>query len=92
MMIEPKRVLKAMYWVCILGGVMMLRAVCSAETPAPMSAARQAKLAELTGQLRLGSEYFLNRTDTKAYVEKQFEAMRKKRLSAFLATTKLRIQ
>jgi beta-galactosidase len=40
-----------------------------------MSAARQAKLAELTGQLRIGSEYFLNRTDTQAYVEKQFELM-----------------
>jgi hypothetical protein len=75
MMIEPKSVLKPMYWVCILVVAMLSSAVCSAETPSAMSAARQAKLEELTGQLRLGAEYFLNRTDTKAYVEQQFEAM-----------------
>lgn len=74
-MIEPKSVLKPMYWVCMFIVVMLLSAVCSSETPSVMSAARQAKLAELTGQLRLGAEYFLNRTDTQAYVEKQFESM-----------------
>jgi beta-galactosidase len=74
-MIEPKSVLKPMYWVCMLVGVMLLSAVCYAETPTAVSAARQAKLTELTGQLRIGAEYFLNRTDTKVYVEKQFESM-----------------
>lgn len=58
MMIEPKRVLKAMYWICILVAAMMLRAVGSAEAPAPVSAARQAKLAELTGQLRIERNTF----------------------------------
>jgi beta-galactosidase len=55
--------------------VLLFCGMSFAATPAPMSAARQAKLAGLTGQLRIGSEYFLNRTDTKAYVEKQFELM-----------------
>ncbi|MHB1959175.1 MAG: hypothetical protein ACYCO5_09090 [Acidobacteriaceae bacterium] len=40
-----------------------------------MSSARRAKLAELTGQLRIGAEYFLNRTDAEAPVEKQFQEM-----------------
>jgi hypothetical protein len=62
-------------WCCVLTLVLLFGGVSFAATPAPMSAARKAKLAELTGQLRLGSEYFLNRTDTKAYVEQQFEAM-----------------
>lgn len=73
-MVETETVLKPMHWVCILVVVMLSSAACSAETPSAMSAARQAKLAELTGQLRLGAEYFLNRTDAQAYVEQQFEA------------------
>ncbi|MGB8480334.1 MAG: beta-galactosidase [Acidobacteriaceae bacterium] len=60
---------------CLLILVVLFCGEGFAATPASISAARQVKLAELTGQLRLGSEYFLNRTDTKAYVEKQFEAM-----------------
>jgi beta-galactosidase len=60
---------------CVLIFISLFCGVSFAATPAPMSAARQAKLAELTGQLRLGAEYFLNRTDTQAYVEKQFESM-----------------
>ncbi|MGB6931439.1 MAG: hypothetical protein WBD91_01605, partial [Acidobacteriaceae bacterium] len=45
---------------CVLSLVLFFCGVSFAATPAPMNAARQAKLAELTGQLRLGSEYFLN--------------------------------
>ena len=60
---------------CVLVFLLLFCGVSAAETPAPMSAARQAKLAELTGQLRIGSEFFLNRTDTKASVEKQFQLM-----------------
>lgn len=61
------------WWVLVL--LLLFSGVSHAETPAPMSAARQAKLAELTGQLRVGAEYFLNRTDTKTSVEKQFQLM-----------------
>ena len=38
-------------------------------------ATRQAKLTQLTGQLRIGAEFFLNRTDTQTSVEKQFALM-----------------
>jgi beta-galactosidase len=41
----------------------------------PGNAARQAKLAQIDGQLRIGTEFFLNRTDTKASVDKQFALM-----------------
>jgi beta-galactosidase len=75
MMIGPKSVLRHWYGLGILVGVMLFSAVCFAAAPAPMNAARKAKLAELTGELRIGAEYFLNRTDTQPYVEKQFEAM-----------------
>ncbi|MGA9958824.1 MAG: beta-galactosidase, partial [Acidobacteriaceae bacterium] len=64
-----------MMWCCVLIAFLLFCGVSFAATPAPMNAARQAKLAELTGQLRLGSEYFLNLTDTQAYIEKQFEAI-----------------
>ena len=60
---------------CLLIFVSLFCGVCFAATPAPMNAARKAKLEELTGQLRIGSEYFLNRTDTQPYIEKQFELM-----------------
>ena len=60
---------------CLLIFVLLCCGASFAATPAPMSAARKAKMAELTGQLRIGSEYFLNRTDTQQYVEKQFELM-----------------
>ncbi|MGO8720873.1 MAG: beta-galactosidase [Acidobacteriaceae bacterium] len=70
-----KKLSKLGYWVCVAMAAALLSAVGHAETPAPMSAARRAKLAELTGQLRIGAEFFLNRTDTKASVEKQFASM-----------------
>lgn len=63
-----------MRW-CVLIFLLLFGGVSFAASPTSMNAARQAKLAELTGQLRIGSEYFLNRTDTKAYIEKQFEMM-----------------
>lgn len=39
------------------------------------TAARMAKLAEIDGRLRIGTEFFLNRTDTKASVDQQFALM-----------------
>ena len=39
------------------------------------------ELASLTGQLRIGSEFFLNRTETKASVENQFRLMRESGLT-----------
>jgi beta-galactosidase len=70
-----RRVGAGMMLCCILIFILFCCGVGFAASPAPMSAARQAKLAELTGQLRLGAEYFLNRTDTKRSVESNFEAM-----------------
>ena len=47
----------------------------SAQKTASTNAVRQAKLAQITGQLRIGTEFFLNRTDTEASVDKQFQLM-----------------
>lgn len=61
--------------VCGLLALLLSCATGTAQTPALPNAARQAKLAELTGQLRIGAEYFLNPTDTQAYIDNQFRQM-----------------
>ncbi|MGH9615706.1 MAG: beta-galactosidase [Acidobacteriaceae bacterium] len=66
---------KVLCQICVLLAVALADTVGHAETPAPASAPREAKLTELTGKLRIGAEFFLNRTDTKASVEKQFQLM-----------------
>lgn len=43
--------------------------------PLAANAATQAKLAELTSELRIGTEYFLNPSDTKDSIDKQFRLM-----------------
>ncbi len=60
---------------CVLLAVVFFGVLSSAQNTAPTNVARQAKLNELTGQLRIGSEFFLNRTDTQASVDKQFQLM-----------------
>jgi len=70
-----KRVIKSVSWSCMLALGLLGSTAVHGETPASASAVRQAKLAELTGQLRIGSEFFLNRTDTKADVDRQFQMM-----------------
>jgi beta-galactosidase len=75
MIVEWKRLPRFSYWACILIAALLVSGGSYAQTTVRTSAARQAKLAELTGQLRIGSEFFLNRTDTKASVEKQFASM-----------------
>ncbi len=60
---------------CALGAVFCFTIDGFAQTHAGKDAARLAKLSELTGQLRIGSEFFLNRTDTKASVDRQFQQM-----------------
>ena len=61
---------------CILLALTFLPLPVGAQTTAPTDAARQAKLTEITGKLRIGTEFFLNRTDTKASIDKQFALMR----------------
>ena len=60
---------------CVLLAVVFFGVLASAQNTAPTNVARQAKLNELTGQLRIGAEFFLNRTDTQASVDKQFQLM-----------------
>lgn len=60
---------------CLLFLILFSSANLFAQTAAPVNAARQAKLAELTGQLRIGAEYFLNRSDTQASVDRAFQQM-----------------
>ena len=55
--------------------VLISTAAFSQDSRSAGAAARQAKLAELDSQLRVGTEFFLNRTDTKASVDKQFALM-----------------
>ena len=71
----PMKALKCMSWVCLAIVVLLFPVDGFAQTRATVSAARQAKLEELTGQLRIGSEFFLNSTDTKESVDKQFALM-----------------
>ncbi len=51
-----------------------LSAPVRAKAEAP-DAARRAKLMEITGQLRIGAEFFLNRTDTQSSVDRSFQQM-----------------
>lgn len=60
---------------CVLLAVAFPGWFASAQKTASSNAVRQAKLAQITGQLRIGTEFFLNRTDTKASVDKQFQLM-----------------
>lgn len=69
------RLCSCMLRFCVVALVAMFGGICFAENAGTKDIARQRKLAELTGQLRIGAEYFLNRTDTEATVEKNFQRM-----------------
>jgi|GEM_PF-973166 len=58
--------------VSLLAPVLIVPAL--AIEPAP--AERSARLAEITGQIRIGTEFFLNRTETRESVFKHFRLMR----------------
>jgi len=62
---------------CSVAIVMVLfsGAMAFAQTSASGNTTQQANLEKLTGQLRIGAEYFLNPTDTKTYIDQQFESM-----------------
>lgn len=61
--------------ICQILAVILASSTAHSQNPSSGTAARMAKLAEINGQLRIGTEFFLNRTDTKASVDKQFALM-----------------
>src|SRR5208337_3432880 len=68
---------------CVLAALALLAAWLR---PAPaqqsvISLERQTALADLTGKLRVGAEFFLNRSETKETVEKHFRLMRESGLT-----------
>ena len=71
------RRVKAWFQLSVCGALasMVFCVAAFSQVSTPGNAARQAKLAQIDGQLRIGTEFFLNRTDTKASVDKQFALM-----------------
>ncbi len=62
--------------VCVILAIAFAACCAESQTSGSPASIRQARLAQLTGQLRIGTEFFLNRTDTQASVDKQFALMR----------------
>lgn len=63
------------FLICQIFAILFVNIAAYSQNAASGGAARQAKLAQIDGQLRIGTEFFLNRTDTKASVDKQFALM-----------------
>jgi beta-galactosidase GanA len=70
-----RRVKVAAHLLCPILALVAVSSLAHSQSIATPAAARQSKLAQIDGQLRIGTEFFLNRTDTKASVDKQFALM-----------------
>ncbi len=68
---------------CIAALGLLAAGACSAaaQIPAADAGERQPALTELTGKLHVGTEFFLNRTETKETVEKHFKLMHENGIS-----------
>ena len=65
----------ALLWSLASLAIVSLTSQVGAQIPAPSGDARQVALAGLTGQLHVGTEFFLNRTETEESIAKHFRLM-----------------